>query len=182
MAFSEEYFIRVEGEQRGPYTFPQLKRLYDTNLIPEETLYWRDGMEQWEAVSDLCGKKRRSRLRHLKQLRVTGAVLAASVVLALAYCAPVLEQGWRELNDHDQTAEGAYWRARGYVRAGFKTQDVSVAFEPFNAGNVTMTGTEATVILPGKVFAKDGSGKSQAWRVVMMYDGTRKEWVLPAGG
>jgi len=115
-------------------------------------------------------------------LRVTGVVLAASVALALAYCAPVLEQGWRELNDPSQTAEGAYWRARGYVRAEFKTQDVSVAFEPFSAANVTLTGTEATVILPGKLFGKDGTGKKQMWRVVIMYDGTRKEWMLPAGG
>jgi len=59
LAFSEEYFIHVQGEQKGPYTFPQLKRLYEKNLIPEETLYWRDGMEQLEPVSDLCGKRRR---------------------------------------------------------------------------------------------------------------------------
>ncbi len=181
MAFSEEYFIHVQGEQKGPYTFPQLKRLYETSLIPEETLYWRDGMEHLEAVSDLCGAKKRGRLRHLKQLRVTGAVLVAGVALVTAYCAPVLKDGWRELNDHDRTPEGAYWKARGFVREDVKNQDANVAFGPFQSATVSLSGTEATVILPGTFFAKDGTGSKRTWKVAIGYDEARREWRLPAG-
>lgn len=182
MAFSEEYFIHVQGEQKGPYTFPQLKRLYEKNLIPEETLYWRDGMEQLEAVSDLCGNGRRDRLRNLKSLRVTGAVLVALVALVVAYCAPVLKDGWREMNERDWTQEAAYWKARGFVREEIKRQDASVAFDPFQAATVTLTGTEATVILPGTQFGKDGTGAKTTWKVAMRYDADRREWRLPVGG
>jgi hypothetical protein len=180
LAFNEEYFIHVGGEQKGPYTFPQLKRLYETNLIPEETLYWRDGMEQLEPVSDLCGRRRRSRLRHLKQLRIAGAALVVAVVLVTAYCVPVVKDGWREANERDQTAESAYWRARGFVREDVKRQDESVAFAPFSAASVILSGTEATVVLPGTVFGRDGAARQISWKVLIGYDLARREWRLPA--
>jgi hypothetical protein len=180
LAFSEEYFINVLGEQRGPYTFPQLKRLYETNLIPEETLYWQDGMEQWLAVAELCGKKRLDRLRHIKQLKVAAVALAATVALVLGYWGPVLKDGWREMNDHDWTQTGAYWRARGFVREEVKEKDASVAFEPYETAGVTLTGTEATVILPGTQFGKDGVGAQMTWKVALQYDAGKREWRLPA--
>jgi hypothetical protein len=184
LAYSEEYLINVQGEQKGPYTFPQLKRLYDTNLIPQETLYWQDGMEQWQAVSDLCGASQRDRLRRLRQLRVTGIVLVAVVALMTAYCAPVLKDLWRELNDPEWTQEGAYWRARGFVREEVKTHDQSVAFEPYLSATVTLTGTEAAVVLPGTLFGKDGTRTTMTWKVAIRYDVEKKEWTLPgkAGG
>jgi len=181
LAFSEEYFIHVQGEQKGPYTFPQLKRLYEKNLIPEETLYWRDGMEQMEPVSDLCGTRRRVRLLHLKQLRVTGIVLVAAVALATAYCTPVLKDGWREVNDRDQTQEGAYWKARGFVREALRAQqDAGVAFEPYGAASVNLTGTQAMVILPGTLFGKSGTTQKLSWKAAIQYDAARREWRLPA--
>ena len=179
MAFPEEYFINVQGEQKGPYTFPQLKHLYEKNFIPEETLYWRDGMEQWQAVSDLCGQSRRGRLRHLKELRVMGVVLVAAVALATAYCAPVLRDGLREMNERDCTQEAAYWKARGFVREEVRKQDASVGFEPYKTASVTLSGTEATVVLPGTLFAKDGAAAKTTWRVTMSYDAERREWRLP---
>lgn len=181
MAFSEEYFINVNGEQKGPYTFPQLKRLYETDLIPEDTLYWQDGMEQWLAVSELCGARRRDRLRLLKQLRVAGIALLGTVTLVLGYCGPVLKDGWREMNDRDQTANGAYWRARGFVREEVKKADASVAFEPYEQGVVSLSGTAATVILPGTLYGKDGTGKKTTWKVALDYDAGKREWMLPGG-
>jgi hypothetical protein len=170
VAFNEEYFIHVQGEQKGPYTFPLLKRLYDKNLIPEETLYWRDGMEQLEPVSDLCGVRKRVKLPHLKQLRVTGIVLVVGIALLTAYCAPVLKDGWREANDRDPTQEGAYWKARGFVREEVREQDASVAFEPYKTAAVTLTGTR---------FGKDGAAQKISWKVAIRYDATRREWRLP---
>ncbi len=179
MAFSEEYLIHVQGEQKGPYTFPQLKRLYEKNLIPEETLYWQDGMEQWQPVSDLCGPSGRARSQRMKELRVTGIVLVAVVALVTAYCAPVLKDGWREMNDRSPTREGAYWKARGFVREQVKNQDGSVAFEPYRVATVTLSGTNAAVTLPGTLFGKDGTGSKMTWRVEMEYDTEKKEWRLP---
>jgi len=179
LEFPEDYFIHVAGEQKGPYTFPQLKQLYEKELIPAETLYWQDGMEQWLAVSDLCGARRLDRLRHLKQLRVTGIVLVATIALVLGYCAPIFKDGWREMNDRDLTQEGAYWRARGFVREDVKKQDASVAFESYPAATVTLSGTVAAVVLPGTMFARDGSGSKLQWKVKMQYDVDRREWRLP---
>jgi hypothetical protein len=179
MAFSEEYLIRVQGEQKGPYTFPQLKRMYETSLIPEETLYWQDGMEQWQAVSDLCGPSRRDRARRVRQLRVMGTLAVGMVAAVIAYCAPVLKDGWREMNDRDATPQGAYWRARGLVREEVKGQDASVAFEPYDAASVALAGTNATVILPGTLYGKDGTGSKMKWQVGIEYDAERREWRLP---
>ena len=179
MAFNEEYFIHLQGEQKGPYTFPQLKRLYEKNLIPEETLYWQDGMEQSQPVSVLCGERRQDRLRHFKGLRVIGMVLVAVVALAAAYCAPVLKDGWRELNDKDQTQEGAYWKARGFVRDEVKKQGARVAFEPFQTATVKLTGAEASVMLAGTLYGKDGLAAKRLFRVGMHYDAARQQWRLP---
>jgi len=179
LAFSEEFFIHIEGKQKGPYTFPQLKRLYDTNLIPEATLYWREGMEHLEAVADLCGTRGRSRLRNLKQLRLTVLVLAAAALLLGLLFGPALRDAWRELNERDCTPEEAYWKARAFVREEVKKQDRSVAFEPFKSASVTLTGTEATVILPGTLFGKDPTGTKMTWQVAIEYDGQRREWRLP---
>jgi hypothetical protein len=179
LAFPEEYFIRVEEEQKGPYTFPQLKRLYEKALIPAETLYWQDGMEEWLAVADLCGARSRKRLQRLKQLRVAGIALVSAAALLTAWCGPVLKNGWKEMNDHDFTQEGAYWKARGFVREEVKQQEASVAFDPYQAASVALTGTAATVILPGTLFARDGSGSKMTWKVALLYDASRKEWLLP---
>lgn len=178
MAFSEEYFIHLEGEQKGPYTFPQLKRLYDNNLIPEETLYWCDGMEQLQPVSELCGAQRRSRMRRLRQLRLVGGIVVLGVALVTAYCAPVLRQGWREMNDRDENEEGAYWRARGFVREELKEEDESVAFRSYRAASVTLSGSDATVILPSTLFEKDGSRQEKTWKVQLRYDASGREWRL----
>jgi hypothetical protein len=179
LAFSEEYLIKVLGEQKGPYTFPQLKRLYEKNLIPEETLYWQDGMDQWQAVSDLCGAGSRQRGRRLRQLRVTGIVLVVTAAMVTAYCEPVLRDGWKEMNDRDQTQEGAYWRARGFVREEVKNQDGSVAFDPFRTATETLSGTTAMVTLPGTLFAPNGTESTMTWKVAIDYDLDHKEWRLP---
>ncbi|HEX4085562.1 MAG TPA: DUF4339 domain-containing protein [Chthoniobacteraceae bacterium] len=172
MAFNEEFFIHIQGEQKGPYTYPQLKRMYENSLIPEETLYWRDGMEQMEPVSDLCGSRKRDHLRRLRRIRTTAIIVLAAAAMVTAYFAPMLREGWREMNDRDQTQEAAYWRARGFVREAIRRQDESVVFDPYTSASVSLTGTSATVILPGTVL---GKGKT-TWRVAMQYDIAGREW------
>jgi len=91
----------------------------------------------------------------------------------------VFKDGWKEMNDRDPSAEGAYWKARGFVREEVKRNDGSVAFEPIVAANVQVTGTEATVILPGTLFGKDATGSKMTWKVEMQYDLEKREWKLP---
>jgi len=181
LAFSEEYFIKVQGEQKGPYTYPQLKALYEKGLVPEETEYWRDGMEQWEAVAELCGATRRERMRRLNQIRLLGIVTLTTLGLLLVYCEPVLRDGWREMNARDFTQEGAYWRARGFVRDEVRRTDGSVAFESYPAATVGLTGTEATVVLPGTLYGRSPAGVKTTWKVVVDYDTGGREWVLGGG-
>lgn len=180
MAFPEEYYIDIRGEQRGPYSFPQLKRMYDTNLIPEEALYWQDGLEHWQPVADLCGVQRRDRLRLWRQLRGVG--LAALVIGALAtgYCAPIVREGWREMDEQGYTAKAAYWRARGFVRSQAKDQGASVVFDAFSAPGVTLQGgTAASVTLPGTLYPASGPAVHTTWKVSMVYRPERREWTLP---
>jgi len=88
-------------------------------------------------------------LHRFKHLRVTAIVLVAAVALLTAWCAPVLNDVWREANDRDPTREGAYWKARGFVREDVKKQqDADVAFQPYSTATVTFAGADATVILP----------------------------------
>lgn len=57
-----------------------------------------------------------------------------------------------------------------------------MAFQSFTMANVSLTGTEATVVLPGTLFGADGNAKSMTWKVLMRYDIARKEWLLPRSG
>src|SRR5207302_5463583 len=111
MAYSAEYYIRLQGEQKGPYTFSELQRLYDKKLISAETSYWRDGMEHWEILSELCGAPVETRWRKVRQHQML--TFMALIILAGvgAYLTPVLIAGWREVNQHEFTTQGAYWRA-----------------------------------------------------------------------
>lgn len=183
MAFSEEFYVDIRGEQRGPYTFPQVKRMYENNLIPEEALYWQDGMEHWLSVADLCGSQRRERLRRWRNIRFVGMVCIGAAALLIGYCAPILKDGWREMDERDYTTEAAYWKARGFVREDLKAHGANVAFGGQETAGVTLTGgTAATVVLPGTCYPMEGSSSKMTWKVSMEYNGARREWKLPGGG
>ena len=116
MAFSEEYYVHLNGQQKGPYTLAQLMGLYAKGFIPEETLYWMDGFDQWQPVADLCGPSLRvwRKKSNKKKISISiGLVLAAGL---LAFFGPLVRDGWRETNQRRFTAEAAYWKARGFVR------------------------------------------------------------------
>lgn len=50
---AENYYLHIHGEQKGPYTIPQITHLYRTGLIAAETLFWAEGMDQWQPVTEL---------------------------------------------------------------------------------------------------------------------------------
>ena len=53
MLSPEVFYLHIQGEQRGPYTIPQIDHLLNSGLIAEETLYWREGLDQWQPVTSL---------------------------------------------------------------------------------------------------------------------------------
>lgn len=178
MAFSEEYYLRVHGEQKGPYTLPEIQQLYEKGFVPDETLYWRDGMEQWQFVTDFCGKPRQA-LQQMERKRWLPWLAVVLILLGIAaYFFPMVREGWKEAYERDFTAEAAYWKARGFVRNRAQLSRNIVDFDPFEAAQVTLGETEGTVTLRGHAFDQAGQGIPARWQVKLSYLRNAKEWRL----
>jgi hypothetical protein len=174
---AEVFYIYHLGEQRGPYTMKQVNHLYRSSFIDDDTLYWREGMEQWQPVTEIV--QRRRRRKRLALWGVLAAILAGIALLAWLF-GDVTMSAWREMTSGEYTQESAWWRARGLVRAQLDDSE-HVQFEPFGNAVVKLhDDLGATVVLAGYVDGKDGTQARRAWRVRMRYDSLRGEW-LPAG-
>src|ERR1700733_12019673 len=79
MISPEIFYLHIHGEQRGPYTVPQIDHLLNSGLIAEETLYWREGLEQWQPVTSLV-KLRRPGNPWVKPLIILGIVVVLAVI------------------------------------------------------------------------------------------------------
>ncbi len=181
MPYYEEYYIHLNGEQKGPYTLSQLMGLYAKGFIPAETLYWMDGFDQWHPVSDLCGGPLKAWAEKPDKKRVyIFAGIAAAALLLLAYFGPLVRDCWKEVSSQRKfTAEAAYWKARGFVREEMKRKRANLAFERFKAAQIALTsGSDASVALPCTLFPADGGSKRCVWRVALRFDGEQKQWRL----
>ena len=49
----EWFYGDDDEEQKGPLTFPDLRRLYNEGMIRDDTLVWNEGMENWEEIGSL---------------------------------------------------------------------------------------------------------------------------------
>ena len=173
---AEVFYIYHRGEQRGPYTMKQVNHLYRSTFIDDETLYWREGMEQWQPVTEIV--QRRRRRRRLALWGILAAILAGIALLVWLF-GDVTADAWREMTSGEYTQESAWWRARGLVR-GQLPDGEHVAFEPFGNAVVKLHGEhEATVTLAGYIHGNGKTDARQAWRVRLHYEPLRGEW-LPA--
>lgn len=50
---SAEYFVHVNEEQLGPYDFEKIKILLEFKNIDKNTLIWKEGMDDWDIISNL---------------------------------------------------------------------------------------------------------------------------------
>jgi hypothetical protein len=174
MISPEIFYLHIHGEQRGPYTIPQIDHLLNSGLIAEETLYWREGLDQWQPVTSLV-KLRRQRNRWLTPLLVVAILFALGVLVQFFGSVAIL--GWREANQHDYTAKAAYWRARGVVRSAALPPGTVVEFGHFSGSDVELKPpTSATVHLKGEITEHDGQEHVLSWTVPMQFDPQTREW------
>lgn len=169
----EAFYVHVQGEQKGPYTLRHLDHLLNSGLIPVETLYWTEGMEQWLPVTELV--QYRHKPRNWKRLIILGAVLVV-VAAFLAFFGSTIADGWRETTQRAYTAEGAYWSARGAVRINGVPPGAVAQFSPFKDAQVTLVEPKgATVLVRGEII-EGGAGKPATWNVTLSFNSLRSEW------
>jgi uncharacterized RDD family membrane protein YckC len=47
------YYVLLNGTQTGPYSLDQLKELWKENKVNAETLFWQEGMAEWQPLSPM---------------------------------------------------------------------------------------------------------------------------------
>jgi hypothetical protein len=175
MISPEVFYLHIQGEQRGPYTIKHIDHLLNSGLIAEETLFWREGLEQWQPVTNLVVRR-----EHHKNWRpwIIGGAVAVALALLLWMFGPITAQGWRESNQHQFTSEAAYWRARDVVRHSALPKGAVVSFNPVDQAQVTLQhgASGASVLLRGELFERGGRTRPAAWRVELKYDAAIAEW------
>lgn len=174
MSFREEFYLHVHGDQLGPYTLRQLRHQLETGLISGDTLYWSEGLEQWQPVSSLIPVPKKIDPRKL-------AAVAAAVLLPLGalswFFGPTVVDGWREQTQREFTPHGAYWAARGVVRHELAAAKTVPKFLPFGTARVEMgPGKTAVVQLEGQVLSGGAGGQQAAWKVRLRFDDAVRTW------
>ena len=171
----ERYFLHIDGSQRGPYTVDQIDHMVNKGIVSAESMFWCEGLEQWQPVSQLIVPqvevvKRRIRI----SARLVGLVLLGAVLLGATW--PLVYEGWKEQHQVELTQEAAYWRARGVLRDTFG-KFTSILFEPFDQANVRFHGGQrASVELSAQTKRLGGAPMQGRWLVELEYDSRLKEW------
>jgi hypothetical protein len=174
MQQAEVFHIYHHGEQRGPYSARQVNHLYKCGFIGDETLYWRDGMEQWQPITEIVERRRRRRNR----LRRWGVMLGVATIIALLVVlfGDATRDAWREMTSGEYTVESAWWRARGLVRENL-AEGEKVVFEPIHKASVKFEGSDAAIVdLAGEMTDGLGHLSRVSWRVRMNFDTARRLW------
>ncbi|MEY5008963.1 MAG: domain 2 [Verrucomicrobiota bacterium] len=180
MKSEESFYLHVDGQQKGPYTIRHIDHLLNSGLIDENTLFLREGMEQWLPVTELVARRKPEDRWRWVMYAVPAAVI---LVLVLAFFGPPATDGWREVFQHDYSARAAYWRAREAVRSRGGGERV-LRFAGFAESSVQLEGEEgsqggdgAEVILRASMAGPSGEVRSVRWRVRLGFDRERREWM-----
>ena len=170
----EVFYLHIQGEQRGPYTIPQIDHMLNSGIISEDTLYWREGLEQWQPVTSLV--IRRKRKNPWVKPAIALAILLVISSLARVF-GPITVTGWRETNQHEFTRAAAYWRARDAVRQQARSVSALVEFHALALAHVEMEPpASALVLLRGQTTDSAGAMRDAIWRVRLTFDPRAREW------
>ena len=173
MPTPEVFYLHLSGEQRGPFTIPQIDHLLNSGLIAEETLFWREGLEQWMPVTNLVALRKPPK-------RWKRAVIALCIAVPLALFAwffgPTTLDAWREATSNAFTMEDAYWRARETVRHRALPPGGLVRFEKFASAGVELVRDDAATVQLRAQLTLEGPPRAVLWRVHLQYDRTKGEW------
>ena len=170
----EVFYLHINGEQRGPYTIRHIDHLLNCGLITEDALFWREGLEQWQPVTQLVVR------RHVRKSwarPVVAVVVLLLIGLLVRVFGPITIEGWREANQSEFTKEAAYWRARDVVRNARVPKGALVDFDAVENAAVELHGSDSAVVqLRGSMTDKRGEWRPASWQVRLRYDPKRKEW------
>lgn len=171
----EVFYLHINGEQRGPYTIRHIDHLLNCGLINEDALFWREGLEQWQPVTQLV-VRRHVRKSWGRPATAIGIVLALAVVVRVF--GPITVEGWREANQSEFTKDAAYWRARDIVRNERVAKGALVDFEHLESAKVELQSADAaTVWIRGSATDAQGNWRPALWQIHLRYDSKHKEWL-----
>jgi hypothetical protein len=169
----ECFYLLIAGEQRGPYTIAQIDHQLNSKLIPEDVTFWREGMEDWQPITNLVAI--RKPVRHWRRRAILIALLLIAAFFARLF-GPIAIVGWRETAQYDFTARAAYWRARDQVRHQVAPPGAVISFSGFDASPVNLGDRSATVRLHAHFTGVSGPEREGTWEVKLAYDPTLKMW------
>lgn len=47
------YYVAIEGKRKGPYGISKLRKMFQDEIINDESLIWKDGMAEWSKAGDV---------------------------------------------------------------------------------------------------------------------------------
>jgi len=172
----ERYFLYLHGTQRGPYTVGQIGHMVNSGIVHSEAMFWCEGLEQWQPVTQLIVPKEEVKRR---RIHFGAGTLGIFVVLALVVWLfmPTLREGWKEQHQVDKDQISAYWRARGVLRESLGWFS-GVHFREFDPAKVTfLEGDRAAVELEAQVSPVIGESHQTRWKVDLQYDKRLRMWM-----
>jgi hypothetical protein len=174
MPSPECFYLHLAGAQQGPYTIPQIDHLLNSGLIGVETLYWREGLDQWQPVTSLVAVRKKPQRWIIPT--IVGGVLLTGALLVHIF-GPVLVDGWQEANQHTFTPSAAYWRSRDVVRTSEAANGTLVEFADFSQAEATLEPPDlARVRLRGTVVTADRMPVPMIWDIPMRFNAESAEW------
>lgn len=177
MKSPEVFYLHINGEQRGPYTIEHIDHLLNSGLIGEDTLFWREGMEQWQPVTQLVAVRKKRSRKWVKPVGIAALILAVAFAILLRIFGPITWDGWRESAQTDYSESAAYWRARDFVRHQGVEKGAVVQFLSLESADIKLQPPDSAVaVIQGKVIEPRGGTRKGAWRVQLDYNDRRKEW------
>lgn len=172
----EMYFLYLDGVQRGPYTVHQIGHMVNSGLIDHDSLFWCEGLDQWQPVRQLVVPKTEIRKNRFKLVAVLLCVLAL-IGAAVWLATPSLKEGWMEQHQIEVSPKAAYWRARGVLREHLGKLR-AVRFSGFEQSKVLLADPKhASVELMAFSSAGRNAVGEERWLVAVEYDERLKMWV-----